>query len=162
MHRFISILVICLFACTACTHTSQPPTRPTSFTTQPTLKPIDLHYSIYLARFDQRITVSPDGLLRSVQTENKSYGGNDIDPKLQRIEIREGKLTLQQMTDLSRLFANWGSLSSTASGNLADGPDISIRYGDKTISGGTELPRQVMNIQVKLTELARSMPLVDH
>lgn len=162
MHHRTLILVICLLICTSCTHPPHPSARPTTpISTHPTLKPIDLHYGIYLARVDDHITVSPDGLMRSVRTENKSYGLHDIDPKLQHIEIRQGKLTPQQMADLARLFADWDSMPSNY-GNVADGPDISIHYGDKTVSGGSGLPRQVIEIQAKLTELARSMPLVDH
>ncbi len=161
MRDLILTLAICLLACSACTDAARASARPTSLSTQPALKPIELHDRIYLARLDQRITVSPDGLLRSVRIENKSYGPHDIDPKLQRTEIRQGKLTPRQISDLSRLFANWDSLSSTY-GNVVDGPDISLRYGDKTVSGGTGLPRQVTDIQARLAELARSMPLVDH
>jgi hypothetical protein len=55
--------------------TAQPVARPaatTSSSTQAALKPIALYYGIYLARLDLRITVSPEGMLRSVRSDNKS------------------------------------------------------------------------------------------
>ncbi len=128
--------------------------------TKPALKPIELHYGIYLARSDHRITVSADGTLRSVRTDNKRYGGNDIDPKHERVEVRESKLTTEQVEDLARLFTDWDSLSTTPYSGVPDGGHISIRYGDRTVSGGSEVPNQVTEVRVRLMELVRSMPVV--
>ena len=161
MQRFALILVACLFGCNHSTDRSQPASQPTTASTaQPVLKAIELHEGVYLARIDVRITVSADGLLRSVRTENKSCGGNDINPTLERIELREGRLTAQQMEDLARSFAGWDSMSSKPYGGVSDGPDLTLRYGDKTISGGSEVPSQVMDIRIRLSELATSMPVV--
>jgi hypothetical protein len=117
MHRFIPILVAFAFGCNNFNDVAQPATRPAptatlTTATGPLLKPIELHYGIYLARLDLRITISGDGVLRSVRTDNKSYDGKDIDATRERIEIREGRLTDEQMADLARLFAGWSSLSS--------------------------------------------------
>jgi hypothetical protein len=159
MHRFALILAACLFGCN--TDVRRPAIQPTTASsTQPILKSVEMHYGIYLARLDLHITVSPDGLLRSVRTDNKSYGGNDVDPKHERVEIREGKLTAEQMADLAHLFADWDSLSSHPYGGVPDGGEIKIRYGDKTVSGGSAVPKQVTDVRVRLSELAQSMPVV--
>ena len=162
MRRFILILVAFLLGCNNSDDATQPATRPvaTTSSTKAILKAIELHYGIYLARLDLRITVSPEGMLRSVGTENKSYGGNDIDPKHERVEIREGKLTADQIADLARLFTDWDSLSTTPYGGVPDGGVISIRYGEKTVSGGSEVPKEVTDARIRLMELARSMPMV--
>lgn len=138
----------------------QPATRPTTAGTRPALKSVELHYGIYLARFDVSTTVTPDGLLRSVRTSNKSYGPNDLDPKFQRVEIREGRLTPQQVADLARLFAGWDALSAKPYGGVPDGGDVTIRYGDKTVSGGSEVPGQVSSVRARLDELTATMPVV--
>src|SRR5689334_15215676 len=106
MHRLIIIVAALVFGCNNPSSTTQVTMRPaptTASTTQAILKAIELHYGIYLARLDLRITVSPDGVLRSVRTDNKSYGGNDIDPKHERVEVREGKLTAEQIARSRRV-----------------------------------------------------------
>ena len=162
MRHFILILVACAFGCNHSGDATQPATRPTPTTTgaRPVLRAIELHYGIYLARHDLRITVSPDGLLRSVRTDGKSYGPNDTDPKHERVEIREGQLTAEQIADVARLFADWDSLSSDSYGGVADGGNVSIRYGDKRVSGGSAVPPQVTDVQARLIELAGSTPFV--
>lgn len=161
MRNVLLILALCALARND-SGAAQPGTRPTATPgTRPALRPVELHYGIYLARHDLRITVSPDGLLRSVRTDNKSYGPHDLDPKYQRVEIREGKLTAEQATELSHRFADWDSLSSRPYPGDADDADVSFRYGDKTVSGaGHAVPRQVTEARVRLTELARSMPVL--
>jgi hypothetical protein len=162
MYRLVLIVAAFLFGCDSPSGTTQSTPRPalaTASTTQAVLKPIELRHGIYLARLDMRVTVSEEGVLRSVRTENKSYGKADIDPKHERVEVREGKLTAEQITELASLFANWDSLSTTPYGGVADGGDISIRYGVKTVSGGTAVPKQVEDARIHLMELARSMPL---
>lgn len=162
MHRFMLILVACLCGCE--NRGDSPPTAPRPATattrTRPALRPIEMRFEIYLARLDHRITVSPDGILRSVETVNKSYGPNDLDPARQRIEVREGRLTAEQMAELTRLLMGWDSLSSQPYGGVPDGGDVTIRYGDKTVSGGSEVPRQVTAVRIRLRQLARSMPVV--
>ncbi|HEY0007236.1 MAG TPA: hypothetical protein VGB55_00805 [Tepidisphaeraceae bacterium] len=152
------------FGCDHSDDVTQPATQQsmatTTSSTKASLKPIELRYGIYLARLDHRIAVSTDGTLRSVQTTNKSYGGNDIDPKNERVEVREGKLSTEEVIDLARLFADWDSLSKTPYSGVPDGGDISIRYGDRTVTGGSEVPQQVTDIHHRLMELARSMPVV--
>jgi hypothetical protein len=160
MYRFALILVACLFGCNHSTNPTRPAAQPTNSSgTRPILEPIELHYRVYTARLGTRITVSPDGLLRSIHTANKSYGGNDIDPKLEGVEIREGRLTLKQMADLARLPEGWSLLSSKPYGGVPDGGDVTVRYGDKTVSGGSHVPQQVTDVRARLSELARSMPL---
>lgn len=165
MGRFlIPILIALAFGCNDSGDLTQPATQrsttTTTTSTNPVLKPIDLHYRIYLAGLDHRITVSADGTLRSVRTDNKSYARNDIDPKHERVEVREGKLTAEQVADLARLFADWDSLSTTPYRGVPDGGDTSIRYADRTVSGGSEVPKQVTDACARLMELARSMPVV--
>src|SRR5688500_5472576 len=157
MHRLILILVAFQIGC----NNSSDATRPlaTTRSTQAVLKPIELHYGTYFARIDLRISVSAEGNLRSVRTDNKSYGGNDIDPKHELVEVREGKLTARQVADLARLFTDWDSLSATPYGGVPDGGEISIRYGNKTVSGGSDVPKPVTDARAHLMELARSMPV---
>jgi hypothetical protein len=147
---------------TATTDTSRPTAPPISTTiaTRPSLKPIEMRDGVHLARIEHRITVSSDGNLRSVRTDNKSYSGNDIDPRHERVEIREGQLTPEQVADLAALFANWDSLSPERYNGVPDGRDVSIRYGDKTVSGGSAVPKQVTDARVRLMQVARSMPFV--
>jgi hypothetical protein len=127
--------------------------------TQPlALQPINARYGIYLARIDIRTTIAADGRLRSVRTHNKSYG--PADKVVEQIEIRQGRLTPEQMSDLARLFVGWDALSDVCE-NVPDGPEVQIRYGDKVITGGRGLPRQVWDVHRRITELATSMPKVE-
>ena len=163
--RLLNLLTAVLafvLGCNNAADTTGPTVRPTSTTTatRPTLKPVEMRDGVYLARIEHRITVSPDGTLRSVRTDNKSYGGNDIDPRHERVEIREGQLTQEQVADLAALFADWDSLSPERYSGLVDGGDVSIRYGNKTVSGGTDVPKQVKDARVRLREFARAMPVV--
>jgi len=158
MHRLILIVTAFLFCCDPLAAT-QPTTRPvptTASATQSVLKPIELHYGIYLAGLDLRVTVSAEGVLRSVQTDNKSYGD---EPKNERVEVREGRLTDEQIATLARLFADWDSFSSKPYSGVPDGGNVSIRYGEKTVSGGSEVPKQVTDIRLRLTKLGQSMPV---
>ncbi len=148
-------IVALLVGCTS--KAEHPATRPA---TQPVLHSIDLHFGLYLQRFDDRTTITADGLLRSLRTQNKSYGPKDLDPKYERIEIREGRLTPQQMSELAALFANWDSLSSERYGGVPDGGDIEIRYGDKIVRGGSAVPAAVRAVQTRISDLGRAMPVV--
>jgi hypothetical protein len=76
------------------------------------------------------------------------------------VEVREGRQTGEQMEDLARLFADWDSLSSEPYSGVPDGGEVSIRYGDRTVSGRSEVPQQVEDVRVHLMELARSIPVV--
>lgn len=163
MYRIILIVAAFLFGCDSPSGTTQNATRPaptTAGTAHALLKPIELHYGIYLARLDLRITLSAEGMLRSVRTDNKSYGTGDIDPRNERVEVREGKLTAEQTAKLAGLFTDWDALSTTPYGGVPDGGNISIRYGDRTVSGGSAVPKQVEDARIHLMELARSMPVV--
>jgi hypothetical protein len=162
MRRLIFILAVSLLGCGHASDATRPATHATaSASTRPLLEPIEMNYGVYLAGFELRVTVSPEGTLRGVQTHNKSYGKNDIDPSHERVEVREGRLTAEQMSDLAARFAGWGSLSSEPYGGPPDGGTVSIRYGDKTVSGGNEVPTEVTAIRVRLSELARAMPVVE-
>ena len=144
-----------------CAEVPQPttPTPPARPATQAVLKDIELRSGIYLARFETYIRITPDGRLRSVFTNNKSYGPNDTDPRHERREVREGRLTPRQMADLASLFAGWESLSSTYSA-AADDQETTLRYGAKTVSGGRDLPHQVRQVQHRIHELTATMPVV--
>ena len=165
-YALATVLVgLLLGACAAAPAANRPATQPTSQatsqpTTQPALKSTDVHYGIYLARLDVHTTISPGGLLRRERTENKSYGPNDIDPKNERIEIRQGRLTREQMASLAALFAGWDSLSDKPYPGVPDGGDVKIRYGDKTVSGGSSVPEQVRAVHARIDELAETMPVV--
>ena len=166
MMRYATCATLILAAAFLGYDSSALPQRPASqparaSTTQPAIKPIELRYGIYLARLDVRATITSDGLLRCVQTLNKSYGGNDIHPKHERIEICQGRLTAAQMAELARLFAGWDSLSSEPFGGVPDGGEVSIRYGDKTVSGGSGVPKQVSDVRVRISEFAAAMPFVE-
>lgn len=143
---------------------SSEPTRPapastTHPVTQPALQAVDLREGVYLARLVIHTTITPEGRLRSVRTENKSYGPTDIDPKLARIEIREGQLSPQQMAELAAMFAGWDSLAAGYPG-VPDGPELQFRYGEKTVAGGGA-PQQVWNVRRRIDEIAAGMPVVE-
>jgi hypothetical protein len=136
-------------------------TRPaTQDARRPVFKAVDLRSGVYLARLETRTTITPDGLMRSVLTTGKSYGPNDLDPKHERREIREGRLTPGQMAELAALFAGWESLSDQEYGGVPDGGHVQIRYGDKSVSGGSAVPKQVRDVQIRISELAATMPVV--
>lgn len=154
-------IVAALFiaGCTQPSATQNPATRPAAQTAhQPALKAVDLRYGVYLARIEIQTTITPDGLLHSVRTDNKSYGPNDIGAQHERHEIREGRLTPAQCAELANMFTGWETLSDQPYGGVADGPDVHLRYGDKTVSGGSALPPQVQAIQRRITDLATQMP----
>jgi predicted small secreted protein len=133
----------------------------TNAATQQRLRTVDVRYGIYLARLEVHTTITSDGLLRSARTQNKSYGPRDIDPKPERTEIREGRLTPEQMKELAALFAGWDSLSNAPYGGVPDGGDIRILYGEKAVSGGSAAPRQVWDVKARISELAARMPVVE-
>ena len=137
----------------AATQTAAP--QPT-----PALKAVDLRYGVYLARIEIHTTITPDGSLRSVRTDNKSYGPDDIDPKNEHRVTRQGRLTPEQIADLASMFVGWESLSEDRYGGVADGGDIQLRYGDRTVSGGSETPKQVWDILGRISELVSKMPVV--
>ena len=114
----------------------------TTQATQPSLKEVDLRHGVYLARIEIHTTITPGGQLRSVRTEGKSYGPRDIDPKLERRDVRQGQLTPEQMAELAALFTGWESLSSLPYGGVPDGGHTELRYGDKIVSGGSDVPKQ--------------------
>lgn len=149
------ILISLLMGCAP--KPDSPPTTPIS---KPALKEIDVHYGQYLNRLDVRIAITPNGRLRSVQTTNKSYGPGDIDPTNERFTILEGQLTPEQMVQLVRLFSDWESFSPQPYPSMPDGDNVSIRYGEKTISGGSGLPTQVKEIRTLIEQWASSMPVV--
>lgn len=129
---------------------------PTNFAPE-ALQPIDLTYGIHLARLETHITVTSNGFLRSVRTENKKYGPNDN--VVEDVTVREGHLTPAEMHELADLFADWKSLSSTTYGGVADGLEITVRYGSDTVSGGSEIPKQVWSILDRLSELSGRMQI---
>jgi len=123
LHTMLAVLVV-----TGCTHpspTQNPTTRPAAQPgNQPVLKAGDLRYGVYLARTETHTTITPDGLLRSVRTENKSYGPNDIGAQHARHEIREGRLTSAECAELAAMFTGWETLSDQPYGGVADGPAL--------------------------------------
>ena len=161
MRSVTLFLVALLIGCHPGESKGPPPPPTAAATTQPALQPVELHYVIELARLDVATTVTSDGRLRSVRTENKSYGWNDIGGGNERFEIREGRLTPQRIEELVHLFDGWESLSSNPYGGVADGGALSVRYGGKTVSGGSGVPPQVNEVRVRLEELSRGMPVVN-
>ena len=134
---------------------TQPQPQPAG---EPELQEVDARYGIYLARMEMRTTISPDGRLRTVRTQNKSYG--PADKVVERTEIRAGQLTPEQMAELARLFAGWETLNDVYE-NVPDGPDVRIEYGGKIVSGGTGLPRKVWDVHRRITELGTGMAVVE-
>lgn len=122
----------------------------------PRLKPVDLRSSLYLARHESHTTISPSGRLHNVTTWNKTYGPDDrAGPS--KTEVRDGQLTSAQMVELVRMFRGWDSLSG-AYGGVPDGGDVEIKYGDKRVTGGSGLPKQILTIEQRIRQLAESMP----
>jgi hypothetical protein len=133
------------------------PQTPKEASNSPPLKAIDLRYGVYLARIEIHTTVSPDGHVHRLRTDNKSYHPND-NPGRAKIEVRDGRLTPDQMTELARLFSGWESLDAEYNG-VVDGPDIEFTYGEKRIHGGS-LPKKAAQAMERVEELAQSMPAV--
>ena len=71
---------------------------------------------------------------------------------------REGRLTPDQMAGLARLFDGWERLSDRPYGGVPDGGTIRLRYGDKTVTGGSRVPRQVRDAHLLIREIAATMP----
>jgi hypothetical protein len=147
--------------CTGGSQAQPPSTRATvPASTQTVLKEVELRHAVYLARIEVHTTITPDGRLRQVRIDNKSWGPNDLDPKYERRVIREGRLTPQQMRDMAASFVGWESLAGRYSG-VPDGGEISLRYGDKTVSGGSATPKQVWDIQKRIDDVAMKMPVLE-
>jgi hypothetical protein len=90
----------------------------------------------------------------------KRYGPNDGAAKEETVEIREGQLTAEQRAELAGLFTGWDALSSEPYSGVPDGGDYTVRCGDKTVSGGNGVPRQLTDVWGRLQELAKGMPVV--
>jgi hypothetical protein len=119
---------------------------------------VDLHYTIYLLRLDIHTTISPHGKLHSAIVEGKSQGPKDnVGPSL--VTVHEGQLSQKQISELVRLSVGWEKLNDSY-GGVADGPEINLRYGDKLVGGGSELPAQVSEAQERINEIAREMPTI--
>lgn len=126
--------------------------------TRPALKAVDFDLDLYLARLEIHTTITPAGKVRSVRTENKSYGPND-NPGPPRTEVREGNLSPMEIAELSRLFQDWEKLKDSYRGP-ADGPVIKISYGDKQIiSGSADAPKNVLLVQERILEISRAFPV---
>jgi len=142
------------------TKADEPSTKPsTRTTTQSILKHLDFRTGIYLARFEHRITITSDGKLKSVRRENISYGPKDIDPKLERREIRQGQLSPKQIAEIAAISAGWDSLSDKPYTGPADGRELWIKYGEKVVSGG-DAPKQVLDLKRFITDAAAKMEVV--
>jgi hypothetical protein len=126
----------------------------------PALKAVDLRHGVYPARIEIHITTIADGQLRSVRTDGKSYGARDTDPKIERREVRQGQLTLEQIADLAALFIGCESLYSLPYGGVPDAGHTELRYGDKVVSGGSEVPKQVRASSRASARWLRRMPVV--
>ncbi|MCX5662179.1 MAG: hypothetical protein NTW19_21080 [Planctomycetota bacterium] len=123
------------------------------------LLPIDVTSMSYLERILEHITVDPAGNLRYQATHNKGWGPNDIDPKHETTETREGRLSAQARAELARMFADSETWSGEQYVGPADSPIVTVHYGQKTASGG-DLPKKMQALENRLRELARSMPIV--
>jgi hypothetical protein len=155
MHRSILLFIALLIGCNsrADVQAAGPAARAPQG-----IEAIEMRFSIYLARVDHRITVSPTGWLRSVRTDNVSYGANDIDPRQQRTAAREGQLTPDQIADLSRLFEGWEIRTPTVPEARPDGGQVTIRYGTQSASGSADPASPLSLIATHLMQLAPSMP----
>ena len=127
----ILISTLILFGLAGCAG-KQPPS------TQPILQAVDLDYGVYLARIDIHTTISPEGFLQSVRTENKRYAPNDINNGKERTELRQGHLTSNQIADLARLFQTAIQVPADKSATVADGPYVHLRYGTTVLTNGNE------------------------
>jgi hypothetical protein len=123
---------------------------PTPPAPPPPLREIEMRSGVYLARVELHVKVQSDGSVRSERTMNKGLPG-------EQTEVREGTLSSRQIEDLTASFAGWESFDAQYSG-VVDGPEISIRYGDKTVEGGSALPRQVLDIHGTLMGIANGLP----
>lgn len=119
------------------------------------LKPVDLHSSLLLARYESHTTISASGWLHSVMSWNKTSGPNNtVGPP--KVEVREGQLSATQKVELAKMFAGWDSLAATYSG-VPDSGQVEVTYGNRRVTGG-DLPERVRAVVSKIEELARSMP----
>ena len=125
---------------------------------RPVMEAVELRYAIYLAGIETHTTVTPDGLLRSVRTRNKSYGRNDR--TIERTEVRAGRLTAEQRAELLRLVAGWQSLSNQPYGSAPDDAEVTLRYGNKVVTGGSGLPKQVWDVYRSLEKISMGMPII--
>jgi hypothetical protein len=159
MKVVVTFVAVVLFACQAQRTEAPAPAGPTAVATSETeLQAVDARYGVYLARLEIRTTITPDGRLRTVRTLNKSY--SPADKVVEQTEVRAGQLTDEQIKELARLFAGWEALKDVYP-NAADGPEVSIRYGDKIVTGGTGLPRQVWDVHRRVIELGTEMAVVE-
>ncbi len=123
------------------------------------LKRIEVKYGEPMARLEMQTTISADGQLRHIRTDNKVFGNGD--KSAERTEMRSGKLTPEQMKDLARIFAGWEALSSRDFIPVPDAPGITIRYGGADgviLPVGRGIPKQVDDIYRRINELAAAMP----
>ena len=163
----VALLVLAIFltGCARGSGTVRATAEPTTkATTQVVFRAVDLHYSIYLARIDVHTTITSGGFLRCVRTDCKSWGPGDIDPRNERVEVREGQLTREQISELAGPFRDWDLLSSDMYPSVPDGGETAIRYGDKLVSGGDGhgAPKQMWEAHRLICDLAAAMPVVKH
>jgi hypothetical protein len=126
--------------------------------TRPALKAIEVRSGVYLLRVEVVTTVSPEGVVRRVRTENKSYGANDkAGPP--RVEVREGRLTEAQMEELAKLFDGWEKWEDRY-GGVPDGGTMEVTYGGKRVRGGSRAPEQVQEVVRRVEALGEVMPVV--
>jgi hypothetical protein len=130
---------------------------------QPAARTIDLHITNYLARFDEHMRIDPDGSAECVRIENKNFGGGDTALGPERRAVREGRLSPGEMFQLTALFVDFDSLSDKPYGSVPDADGIQLRYGGKTVAGGSEIPDSVRKIISRIDELVEHMPIAsDH
>jgi hypothetical protein len=126
--------------------------------TPPSLQAVAIRYGNYLARIEHRITIAPNGWLRSASTHNKRYAPRDGNWQ-ERWEVREGQLTPRQVVEVAALFNGWSSLSTQPHHGVPDGPEFEVRYGGHVVSGGNA-PSQAWDAYRRIRELAERMPVV--
>jgi hypothetical protein len=161
MHLIAPLLVVALLlSATARMNAQSTAPSATQPSTQPLLRKIELHTGNYLSRIDIHTTITPDGLLRSVRIDFKSWGPGDIDPQNERHEIRQGQLSATEQKELAELFVGWERWSDQRYPARPDGEETRITFGDKTVSGGESAPPQLWIVHRRIVELTATMPIV--
>ncbi len=132
-------LALCLGGCSYRKIESKPPAI------KPALGSVDYHSRIYLANYDQHITISPDGRIRR-------EGGKAIGQE----GVATGYLTMAQMAKLVEMFRGWERLTDNYP-HFPDGPEFEITYSGKTVKfDGPDVPH-LWEIRAELERLANTL-----
>lgn len=123
---------------------------------------LHVEFDVYLARTERTTTLNATGHLERVEIAGKSYGPHDVDPTKQRISLRAGDLSPEQMTELARLWTAADAIEGAPGSApfVVDGPEIRIeRDGVVRFVGGVPSDKLQAFLD-RLDALADSLPLV--